>query len=85
MSNNSIPQKRPYRAKTLTPNHDPGRRLLAAIVLQSVADYLYPEQQTPKYARRSAAEFLHSAEGRDWLKEFGVSTWNISSKLGRPS
>jgi hypothetical protein len=85
MSNNSIPQKRPHKPRTLTQNHDPGRRLLAAVVLQSVADYLFPESQTPKYARRTAAAFLNSEEGQDWLTEFGISTWKINRKLGRPS
>jgi hypothetical protein len=85
MSNNSIPQKKPHKPKIVTPNHDPGRRLLAAIVVQSVIDCFYPERQTPKHARLSAAAFLQSDDGHAWLSEFGISTWKINRKLGRLS
>jgi hypothetical protein len=85
MSKEIIPQKRPHKAKNLPPETDPARRLLAAVVLQCVADHLYPQRQTPRHARRSAAEFLRSEDGAAFLEKFGVSTWKAKKVLGRLS
>jgi hypothetical protein len=63
---------RPRTPKVL-PNsttYDPCRRLLAATVLQSVDDYMFPTRATPRRYRKTADEFLHSEEGYGLLETF---------------
>jgi len=63
--------------------HDPCRRLIAACVLQAVIDYIYPVARLPKCHRRSAAEFVHSEDGKFLLSYFGVNPRNITRVINK--
>jgi len=74
---------RPHRrGRLLPPDYDPGRRLVAAVTLKAVEDYLYPPKNLSQRARHSAREFLLSHDGSDILTKLGIPT-NKLEQLNR--
>ncbi len=49
--------------------YNPIRRLVAAVVLRAVEDFLFPAKNTPRVHRQSAAEFLDSDDGQYLLAQ----------------
>lgn len=53
-----------YRIRKVMPvDYDPGRRLIAAVLLTAVTDQLWPRRDLPKSDRESAVQFLASEDG----------------------
>lgn len=58
------PQRRPHRSKAILRHFDPTRRLLAAVVVQALEDYLFPTQQISGWEQYEAYDFLLSESGQ---------------------
>lgn len=75
-----------FNRKYALPNqYDPYRRLVAAVAVFALMDYLAPPKKLPNHHRHTAREFCQSEIGRDIFMALDISPHHISSTLGDPS
>lgn len=73
--------RRPKRSTVLPDQYDPGKRLLAAVVLRAVEDHIYPPRDLTPEERQSAAEFLYSENGRVFMDYLNIPAGKVQQTL----
>lgn len=69
------------RGSILPDDYDPGRRLVAAVVLKAVEDCLYPTRDLTPAERQSAAEFLYSEEACAMIEYLNIPVGKVQQTL----
>ena len=69
----------------LPPQHNPYRRLLAAIAYTAVTDYLFPASTLSDYDRATAEMFCKSPAGQQVFADLNISPRRVKNLLGDPS
>lgn len=73
------------RKYALPDQYDPHRRLVAAVAVFALMDYLHPPKNLPQADRDSARAFCLSGEGQAIFEDLGIHYRHINSTLGDPS
>ena len=72
---------RPKRSTVLPEEYDPGKRLIAAVVLKAVEDHFYPPRDLTPAERQSAAEFLASEEACALIEYLNIPVGKVKQTL----
>lgn len=76
--------KRRFKRDTTRPIEcDPVRTLAAAVTLQAVRDYLFPNSHVTNADWLTASEFVNSQVGRDLIIRFVRDEMKVERMLGR--